>query len=112
MYSLKKQMLPYSTCNELNNQKDDIIDKKCKGITKPRVKRLKIANYRKCVTSIHVVKGTMARISVKKHQIRTVTQNIICLSSFDDKRFMLHCGKHSRAYRQEPMSNNCQICNS
>ena len=109
--ALKSKCYLIRTRNELNNRKDDIIDKKCKGITKPRVKRLKIANYRKCVTSIHVVKGTMARISVKKHQIRTVTQNKICLSSFDDKRFMLHCGKHSRAYRQEPMSNKCHICN-
>ena len=100
----------YALRTRMNVTGEIIEEKKCKGITKPTVKRIRINNYRSCVSSLKAVRANMTRISVKKRTIRTILQNKVCLSSFDDKRFMLNCGKHSLPYQKEPISNVCTIC--
>ena len=103
-----------SKCYLIRAKNDDdnkiAIEKKCKGVTKARVKRLKETNFRNCVTNMQVIKGKMARISASKHELRTVLQNKVCLSSFDDKRYLLNCGKHSKTYQAEVRSDNCEKC--
>ena len=85
-------------------------EKKCKGLAKPRVKRLNVESYRGCILSKRAVKATMARIQVKNHVIQTVMQNKICMTSFDDKRYLLSCGVHSRPYQREAQSDECKRC--
>jgi len=103
---------PKSKCYALRSETNSVttIEKKCKGITKPRVKRLKIESYRECIVSKVKIKATMSRIRVKDHAISTVLQHKICLSSFDDKRYLLRCGKHSYPYQIEPLSDKCPRC--
>ena len=85
-------------------------EKKCKGVTKARIKRLKFNSYKKCITSITGVKATVARIQARNHRISTVKQTRLCLSSFDDKRFLLHCGRHSKPHSETRPSETCLRC--
>ena len=88
------------------------VEKKCKGVARARVKRLKMSSYRNCILTKQAVKATMARIQVKDHKIQTVLQNKICMTSFDDKRYLLSCGVHSRPYQLETQSDRCDRCES
>lgn len=113
--SIMECVAPKSKCYALRSisdkpSLDENIEKKCKGISKSRVKNLKIDSYRKCIQDIATVKTDIARLQSKNHTIQTVIQNKLALSSFDDKRFLLHCGKHSVPYQREPQSNVCDIC--
>ena len=89
------------------------VEKKCKGVTKARTKSLRFASYKKCLDTYASIKATVARISVKNHKISSILQKRVCLSSFDDKRYILCCGKHSVPYKNtnEPMVFNCTTCN-
>ena len=89
---------------------EEEIEKKCKGITKSRVKKLKIDSYRECVEKMSVIKTRIARLQSKNHNVQTITQNKVSLSSFCDKRYLLQCGRHSRPYQREPQPDFCQIC--
>ena len=86
------------------------VEKKCKGIRKPQVKRLKIDTYRKCLADIRTVKTEITRIESRNHNVRTITQNKIALSSFDDKRFIKRCGIHSVPFPQDSSANACDRC--
>ena len=89
---------------------EEEVEKKCKGITKSRVKKLKIDSYRECIERMAVIKTRIARLQSKNHNVQTITQNKVSLSSFCDKRYLLQCGRHSRPYQREPQSDICQIC--
>ena len=113
--TIVKCIAPKSKCYVLRTKRNqrpggEEIEKKCKGITKARVKRMNIDSYTQCINSISVIKMEMAHVQVKNHNIQTVIQNKVCLSSFDDKRFLLTCGKHSRPYQSEEQSSICDIC--
>jgi hypothetical protein len=86
------------------------IDKKCKGTAKTRVKRLQLKSYRQCIETKAVIKASMTRIQSKDHHLQTILQNRVCLSSFDDKRFLLNCGKHSKPYGTVNRDPNCARC--
>ena len=96
--------------NSSASSTEEEIEKKCKGITKSRVKKLKIDSYRECVEKMSVIKTRIARLQSKNHNVQTITQNKVSLSSFCDKRYLLQCGRHSRPYQREPQSDFCQIC--
>ena len=89
------------------------IEKKCKGVTKARTRTLKFASYKKCLSNFATIKATVARISVKNHRITSILQQRVCLSSFDDKRYLLECGVHSTPYKDEgiPQNSKCPQCN-
>ena len=105
---------PKSKCYALRIKDDStgtvITDKKCKGVSRVRVKRLDINSYRKCITTMTVVKASMARMHVRDHRIQTILQQKVCMSSFDDKRFLKDCGRHSYPYQKEKQSNICLLC--
>ena len=92
------------------NSKEQSVEKKCKGITKSRIKKMKIDSYRECVQNMTVVKTQIARLQSKNHNIQTILQNKVSLSSFCDKRYLLHCGKHSLPYQSGSWPDTCQIC--
>ena len=105
---------PKSKCYAIRTRTEsggENVEKKCKGITKSRVKTMKIDSYRKCINSISLIKTDVARLQVKNHNIQTIIQNKVCLSSFDDKRYLLNCGKHSKPYQKEKQSDICNLCN-
>ena len=88
------------------------IEKKCKGVTKARTRTLKFKSYKKCLETYAAIKATIARISVKNHKISSILQKRICLSSFDDKRYILNCGVHSVPYKNsnENQAFECSKC--
>ena len=107
----KSKCYAYKTRSDNGHESEE---KKCKGVTKARVKRLKFESYKKCITDITAIKATSSRIAVKNHRISTVKQLRLCLSSFDDKRYLLNCGKHSVPHKNANVSQNetCQRCAS
>lgn len=92
------------------NKNEEYIDRKCKGINKARTKKIKLNSYRNCITNMQTVKATMTKIQSKNDIVRTVAQSKICLSSFDDKRFLLQCGKHSIPHGSKLMNLPCRKC--
>ena len=107
----KSKCYAYKTKTKIGLENEE---KKCKGVTKARVKRMKFESYKKCITDITAIKATSSRIAVKNHRISTVKQLRLCLSSFDDKRYLLSCGKHSVPHKNENEKQNetCQRCST
>lgn len=100
-----------SAPNDPQTRGEEKIEKKCKGITHNSTKTLKIDSYRKCINDMSVIKTDVARMQSKNHHVQTVLQNKISLTSFCDKRFLLHCGKHSLPYQKGGWLNVCNYCN-
>ena len=101
-----------SSSSEGEEEKKESVEKKCKGITKSRIKKMKIDSYRECIQKMSVIRTQVARLQSRDHNVQTILQNKISLSSFCDKRFLLHCGKHSLPYQKGGWPNTCQICST
>ena len=86
------------------------IEKKCKGVRRPNVRKLKIDAYRDCLADIKAVKTEVTRIEARNHRVRTICQKKIALTSFDDKRHIKNCGVHSLPYPQDSSASFCNRC--
>jgi uncharacterized protein YeeX (DUF496 family) len=71
---------------------------KCKGVKKGYRRAIPFEDYKKCVIGIEQVRVKQYTIQSKNHVIATVAQDRLAFSSFDDKRYILPCGKHSVPY--------------
>ena len=70
----------------------------CKGVVRSAKKRFTLDTYRDCVQNIDKVRASMYCIRSRKHQLYTQHISKIALSSFDDKRWLYSCGKHTIAH--------------
>tara|TARA_B100000378_G_C17723817_1_gene299756 strand:- start:21 stop:407 length:387 start_codon:yes stop_codon:yes gene_type:complete len=65
--------------------------KKLKGIKTSVVKRdIHFAHYKECLESHKRMTAKQTLFTVEKHHVKTVVQNKISLSSYDDKRYLLN----------------------
>lgn len=76
------------------------IEKKtAKGIKKSTIRqRLRHHMYRSCLWSGRSTRETVRMIRSKNHQLYSIKQDKVALSSFDDKRFVLNDKKSTRAH--------------
>ena len=58
-----------------------------------------------------VIRHKMKRIQSKKHKIRTYEIDKLCLSCFDDKRYVLHDGVNTLAYFHKDCNKKCNKIN-
>ncbi|XP_075256555.1 uncharacterized protein LOC142349030 isoform X3 [Convolutriloba macropyga] len=63
-----------------------------KGVTKAAQQRLRHDDFLSTLTTGNVLRTENTRIMSDHHVLETVTTNKICLSAFDNKRFILPCG--------------------
>jgi hypothetical protein len=84
----------------------------CKGITKVGKDGLSIDLYRDCVREFKEIEASMYNIQSKGHVMHTQQIRRIALSSSDDKRWLLPCGRHSLPYGHFRINNNpqCDQC--
>ncbi|MEM6686322.1 MAG: hypothetical protein AAF617_11110, partial [Bacteroidota bacterium] len=100
---------PKSKCYTLRT-KNGSSENKCKGLGKARTKRLTLEEYKRCVLTKTRIKAIMSSISAKNGCLRTLQLNKVCMTSFDDKRF-LSCSRHSMPYGSSLiMSEICPFC--
>jgi hypothetical protein len=62
--------------------------------------------HRHYVESLTVDRQTVARVVSKNHVLQTVQVRKVCLSAFDDKRYVLADGVHTLAYGHCDISSN------
>ena len=74
------------------------VQKKCKGLSKNSTKKLTLEQYKSCIEDKKVITALMHCIRSKNHVLHSVAINKASFNSFDDKRFLLNCGKHSVPY--------------
>ena len=76
--------------------------------------KIKIRDYKDRLLSYSTKSVEFHNIQAKRHNLYVVKQNKIALNSFDDKRWILSCNIHTRAYGNKknslPDGNVCQIC--
>ena len=84
----------------------------CKGIGKQARKNLTLMAYRSCIASFSQIKTDMYCIRSRNHSLYTQRIRKIGLSSADDKRFLLECGRHTRPYGYAHQLFVCEICNA
>jgi hypothetical protein len=82
----------------------------CKGVGKEAKNNLTIDMYRSCIYDFNEIKTKMHCIRSKNHQLFTQSINKIALSSCDDKRYLLLCGKHTRPYGHYKLNDPCTEC--
>ena len=82
----------------------------CKGVGKQARQNLTLAAYRSCIIHFNLVKAIMYCIRSKKHDLYTQRIKKVALSSSDDKRYILECGRHTRPYGFTNQHFPCTIC--
>lgn len=82
---------------------------KLKGIQQSTARQIHFEKYVNCLKSIYCQRNSVHQITSKAQSISSVFLSKISLSSFDDKRFLLNCGVHSRPYGGG-VSPFCSIC--
>jgi hypothetical protein len=86
---------------------------KCKGVGKGFRRRIPFDEYKKCILAINDHRVTQYSIQSKDHVIRTMKTDRLCFSSFDDKRWIFDCGKHSvpfGSYLIDDYGGICPFC--
>lgn len=107
---LRSKAYAYLESNSLNQS--DILRAKCKGIRKGYLKKASFDDFHACVKTITKHKVIQACLRSIDHRVMTMTMNKLCFSSFDDKRFLFNCGKHSVPYGsvEITITGECPIC--
>ena len=82
----------------------------CKGVGKRARESLTMSTYRECITTAREIKTSMYCIRSKNHDLFTQKIRKIALSTFDDKRQILQCGKHSIPHDYRGNNNNNGNC--
>ena len=73
--------------------------KTLKGVSKSYVKKkITHEDYINCLQNCTTNIAEQRRIAQENHRLFTIKQNKVSLTPFDDKRFILEDGIHSRAY--------------
>ena len=68
-------------------------------------------NYADCIVNNSEYVSSSVRFTSSKHRMNMIEEKRVCLRSFDDKRFMLGCGIHSKPHgHYSNTSSKCGIC--
>lgn len=79
-----------------NVDKESIV---CKGIARSTIRTgLTLDMYRSCIEDVIQIRATVNCIRSQDHQLTTQSIKKIALTSFDDKRFISSCARHTLAY--------------
>ena len=112
MYSLK---LAPSEYNDLPKSKLQSEMKTLKGVPKTVVKtKIHFENYLMALLKKKKYSAVFTKIACKNHTLRTIRQQKLALSSFDDKRFVFDCRIHTVPYGSFHIRNKfekCHLCN-
>jgi len=74
-------------------------EKRAKGVKRGVLKRdIKFDDYKDCLLNHTVKRANMNYIRSYNHKVFTIEQKRICLTCYDDKRYYLPDGIHSRAH--------------
>jgi hypothetical protein len=93
---------------EIENSGTSIV---CKGVGKVGRNSLTLDLYKSCINSFESLKADTYNIQSKNHQLYTQKIRKVALSTLDDKRFLLACGKHTLPhghYRAKQFI--CHVC--
>jgi len=103
---------PKSKCYvlRLKGEGNEIFQKRCKGVTKAKIRNIGINEFARCIKEKIKIKGEMSNISAKNNVLRTLLVNKVCMSSFDDKRYLLECGIHSVPHGSLLTNETCTEC--
>ena len=85
----------FKSHSEIGHTKDKII---MKGVSKTAQKCFTFDDYFLCLQKQIMMRALEYRILSKKQQISSTLVQKVAVSGFDDKRFILECGIHSRPY--------------
>ena len=87
---------------------------KCKGVTRGYRKTLGFEQFKKCIETFSKTMLQQYHIRSTNHIVRTLKINRVCFSSFDDKRYLFRCGRHSAPYGSKLIEttekNKCPFC--
>jgi len=86
--------------------------KKVKGIKKNYVKKhIRHQSFLEVIRNPKLITGaTFHLFQSRNHEVRTVEINKVCLSAFDDKRYILDHGVTTLAYSDEQIRNWVFLC--
>lgn len=84
---------------------------KLKGIQKKTAREIHFKKYLNCLEKNIALRNIVYQITSKKQKISTNVVQKISLSSFDDKRYLLNCGIHSKPFssNNQPFCTECGI---
>ena len=102
----------------IRSAKTDAVEQssRCKGTTRAATKKLPFHKFKQCVTRTHVphrVRTKQRRILARSHKLYTACEERQCFSSFEDKRWVLDCNRHSvpyGSYKIRVHGGECQRC--
>ena len=98
-----------SKCYVIRHE-DLSVKKTCKGVTVAAQRDLHFEDYLQCLTGRKTLQVKVNRIGSKDHRLHTLSQFKSALSSFDDKRYILDCRVHTRAYGHVRAGAPCEKC--
>lgn len=108
-YSLKIQ--PYlGGGKKLKQKKTSFILSTAKGVRTGYKKPIPFNDFKKCIKTISRVNVTQFHITSKQHVLATTKVRKTAWTSFDDKRWLFHCGVHSTPYGSSQISAKCPYC--
>jgi hypothetical protein len=101
--ALRSKVYSFKTADQTHN--------KCKGVKKAFSKKIRFADYKKCVSTITSHVTQQYTIRSKNHVVSTVKMKKLSFSSFCDKRALAVCGHHSYPYNSKLIRKNaCFYC--
>ena len=84
-----------------------------KGVPQTIRNLLCFVNYADCIINETEYISSSVKFKSSRHRMTMVEESRVCLRNFDDKRFMLNCGLHSRPHGHfSNVSSECMICMS
>ena len=89
--------------------KETAVNVVCKGIGKKAKTGLTLKTFRNVIANFSQIKADMYTIRSKNHQLYTQKLNKIALSTTDDKRFLMDCGRHTLPHGSQE-STKCSRC--
>lgn len=86
---------------------------KCKGVRAAAKKTIPFEKFAACLEEVQKVDVKQVNIRAKNHQIMTLAIKKTAFSSFDDKRWLYNCGRHSSPYGSVLITadGECPLCN-
>ena len=98
-----------SKCYAMKTQNDREYSR-CKGVSHSARKDMNFETYRTVLTEKKVIRKSVKNIVTQGEKVVTIEQNKVALCPFDDKRFILKCGIHTRPYGTLSKNERCETC--
>ena len=93
---------------------DSLLATKAKGVPKMARRRLTMAVYRACLTSLREIRVHCVKLQPKEYRMYLRSCRRTALSTYDCKRYLWPCGIHSCPYGSrlivESVDGSCPFC--